>query len=268
MYKLIALDMDGTLLNEEKKISQGNLRAIKTAKESGKKVVLATGRPLLGIRRFLKELDLISEEDFVIAFNGALVQNTKTGRVISKTTLTLKDYKELYEISKSLNVNIHALSENEVLTPKSSKYTLVEAQLNDIPIIEIPVEEISNEFTIVKVMFIDEPEILEKIIPQIPAEIMEKYSVVRSAPFFLEFLDKTVNKGAGVDAVAKELGLTKEEIICVGDAGNDIDMIKYAGLGVAMENAFDEVKDVADFITLSNEEDGVASVIEKFMLNK
>lgn len=266
MYKLIALDMDGTLLNEDKKVTKANYDAIQMAKQKGKKVVLATGRPLLGVKSFLKELNLISGEDYVVAFNGALVQNTKTGEVISKTTLKFEDYRDLYELSKKINVNIHALSEDEVITPKNSKYTQVEADLNNIPIIEIPINKMSGTETIVKVMFIDEPEILDEAMTKIPKEIMDKYSVVKSTPYFLEFLDKSVNKGEGVDAIAKKLGFTKDEIICVGDAGNDIDMIKYAGLGVAMENAFEEVKEIADFITFSNSDDGVAHVINEFML--
>ncbi len=267
MYKLIALDMDGTLLNEEKKISKANYEAIQQAKKRGKKVILATGRPLLGIKKFLESLHLISEEDYVVAFNGALVQNTKNGKVISKTTLHLNDYKELYKLSKELHVNIHALTESTVITPRNSKYTQLEGSLNDIPIKEIPIEAVDEKETIVKVMFVDAPEILEEVIQKIPQEIKDKYTVVRSAPFFLEFLDKSVNKGTGVHAIVKELGLSPQEVICVGDAGNDVDMIRYAGLGVAMGNAFDEVKAVANYVTSSNEEDGVAYVIQKFMLN-
>lgn len=268
MYKLIALDMDGTLLNGEKKISEGNFKKIQEAKNNGKKVVIATGRPLLGIKKFLKELDLMSDEDYVIAFNGALVQSVGNGRVISKTTLSLNEYKELYTLSQKLGVHIHALTEKSVMTPVNNKYTGIEASINNIPIVELPVSEVNENETIVKVMMIDDPALLDEIIPQIPDAIKAKYTIVRSAPYFLEFLDKSVNKGVGVDAVAKELGLVAEQVICVGDAGNDIDMLKYAGLGVAMENAFDEVKEVAEYVTKSNEEDGVAHVIDKFMLGE
>lgn len=268
MYELIALDMDGTLLNGDKVISPENRTKILEAKEKGKNVVIATGRPLLGVKKFLKELDMVSEKDYVIAFNGALVQSAGDGRIISKTTLSLKDYKDLYKLSQELGVHIHALTEETVMTPVNNKYTGVEADINNIPIIEIPVDQVSEEETIVKVMMIDEPELLDKIIPMIPEEVKEKYSIVRSAPFFLEFLDKSVNKGVGVDAVAKELGLQSQNVICVGDAGNDIDMLKYAGLGVAMENAFDEVKEVASYITKSNNDHGVAHVIDKFMLGE
>lgn len=267
MYKLIAVDMDGTLLNEDKKISKANFDMIQKAKKQGKKVVIATGRPLLGVKKHLKHLDLISDDDYVIAFNGSLVQTTKSGHIISKTTLTLEDYKELYAVSREMSVHIHALTNTNVTTPVDNKYTHVEADINGIPIEVMPVEEIDDSTTIVKVMFIDEPELLDEIIPKLPKSITDKYTILRSAPYFLEFLHKSVNKGAGVEAVAKELGLRSEEVICIGDAGNDVAMIEYAGLGVAMENAFDEVKEIASYVTRSNDNDGVAHVIKKFMLN-
>lgn len=266
MYKLIAVDMDGTLLNEEKEISNRTRKAIDRLKEDGKKVVLATGRPLNGVMKYLEELNLFDENDYVVAFNGALVQNTKTKKAIYKKTLSLDAYKELYKLSQQLRVNIHALTDDCVLTPRNNPFTEIESNINQIPIIEGAIDDIDASTIIVKVMFIDEPKILDEIIPLIPASISEKYSILRSAPYFLEFLDKSVNKGVGVSAIVKELGYKSEEVICVGDAGNDLDMIRYAGLGVAMGNAFDEIKREADYITHTNEEDGVAYVIEKFML--
>jgi Cof subfamily protein (haloacid dehalogenase superfamily) len=266
MYKLIAVDMDGTLLNEKKEISNRSRKAIFQLKEAGKKVVLATGRPLNGVIRYIENLNLFDENDYVIAFNGALVQSTKTKHIIFNKPLSVKEYKELYTISQQLGVHIHALTDNSVLTPKNNPFTEIESNINQIPIIEGAVEEIEDSTIIIKVMFIDEPEKLDAAIPRIPNRISEKYTILRSAPYFLEFLDKSVNKGAGVSAVAKQLGFKREEVICVGDAGNDLAMIRFAGLGVAMGNAFDEIKSEADYITYTNEEDGVAHVIEKFML--
>jgi Cof subfamily protein (haloacid dehalogenase superfamily) len=158
------------------------------------------------------------------------------------------------------------LTDKSVLTPKNNPYTEIESDINKIPILEGPVEDVEASTLIVKVMFVDDPDRLDAALSQIPAGIKDKYTILRSAPYFLEFLDKSVNKGTGVSAVAKQLGIKREEVICVGDAGNDLAMIRYAGLGVAMGNAFDEVKSEADYITHSNEEDGVAHVIEEFML--
>jgi Cof subfamily protein (haloacid dehalogenase superfamily) len=268
MFKLIALDMDGTLLNEQKKISKANYDAIQKARKKGIKVILASGRPLVGFNKYLNELKLISDEDFAVAFNGALVQSTKNEKTISKTTLNLNDYKDLYELSKKLNVNIHALTENTVMTPKNSKYTELESEINNIPIEIIDVDNVAVNATIVKVMFVDEPTLIDTLMDKIPKNIKDKYTIVRSAPFFLEFLDKSVNKGTGVSAIAKKLNIKQEEVICIGDAGNDIHMIKYAGLGVAMGNAFPEVKKSANYITYTNEKDGVAHVINKFILKE
>ncbi|MBU3110957.1 sugar-phosphatase [Clostridium lacusfryxellense] len=266
MYKLIAIDMDGTLLNDEKKISLANFQAIQQARENGVKVVLASGRPLVGFKRYLEELNLTSENDYAVAFNGALVQSAEGSKVISKLPLTLGDYKDLYKLSKELNVNIHALTEDSVISPKDSEYTRQEASWNGIPSEIIAVDDVDVNTTIVKVMFVDKEEIIEEIIKMIPEEVSCKYTVVRSAPFYLEFLNKAVNKGAGVAALAEKLNIKQEEVICIGDAGNDIHMIEYAGLGVAMGNAFPEVKKVANFITKTNEQDGVAHIINKFIL--
>jgi HAD-superfamily hydrolase, subfamily IIB len=267
MYKIIAIDMDGTLLREDKTISDRTKEAIKKAKELGVKVVLASGRPIEGIDQYLKELNLISETDYVLSYNGALVLNTKTRDVISSSLLYGRDVHMLYEISKELGVNIHAFSRiNGLITPKNSRYTDVEANINGIEINVMPFEKVAEDEEIVKIMMIDEPEILSKAVERLPQKLYEDYTVVQSTPYFLEFLNKVSNKGVGVQALAEHLDINREEIICVGDAGNDHHMIEYSGLGVAMGNATDEIKEIADYITTSNEEDGVAEVIEKFIL--
>jgi len=268
MYKLIALDMDGTLLNEDKKISKANLEAIRFARKKGIKIVLATGRPTKGIEKYLKELDLIHDNEYVVSYNGALVQEVKSGRVIAQNTMSYDDLMFLFDISKKLNVNIHALTLTSCVTPKINDYSILEATMNHIPLEVVDFNCLDKNTTIVKVMFVDPEKKLNAVISQLPESLYEKYTVVRSAPFFLEFLNKKVNKGVGVELLAKKLGIKKEEIICVGDAENDIHMIKYAGLGVAMGNAFPEVKKIADYITKTNQEDGVAHVIKKFIMNK
>ena len=268
MYKLIALDMDGTLLNEEKIVTERTKKAIKAARDKGVTVVLATGRPIDGVTRYLEELDMYTDNDYVLSYNGGLVLKTKNKEVVCKLGLIGEDVKYLYELSKTLGVNIHAFSEkNGLVTPKNSKYTEVEASINNITVNEINFDNIENDESFIKIMMIDEPEILQKAIDNLPEEVYEKYTVVRSAPFFLEFLNKEVNKGVGVEMLAKHLGVKREEVITMGDAGNDLHMIEYAGMGIAMGNAFDEVKEAANYITDSNNEDGVAKAIEKFVLS-
>ncbi|MDF4887090.1 HAD hydrolase family protein, partial [Vibrio parahaemolyticus] len=126
---------------------------------------------------------------------------------------------------------------------------------------------LEDDHPIIKAMMVAEPSKLTDVIAALPAEMREAFTVVQSAPFFLEFLNPASNKGIGVAAIAEYLGIKPEEVICMGDAENDHHMLKYAGLGIAMANAMEETKQIADYITASNDEHGVAKAIEKFVLN-
>lgn len=268
MYKLIALDMDGTLLTSDKIITENTKNAIKAAENKGIKIVLASGRPLKGLTRYLEELDLFSGNDYVLSYNGGLVQNTRTEQIVSKISLSGADLKRIYEVSKKANINIHAFSaKNGLITPKVSKYTQYEADMNGIDVTIKDFNTVDDNEDIIKIMMVDEADILDPAIEKLPKELYEKYSIFKSAPFFLEFTNKEVDKGLGLKKLGEHLGIRQEEIIACGDAGNDLSMVKYAGLGVAMGNAIEEVKNAANFITASNDEDGIVNVIEKFILN-
>ncbi len=266
MYKLIALDMDGTLLNNKQTISAENKEAIKSAISKGSKVVLATGRPLKGIEKYLEELDLINNGDYAIAFNGALVQETKTGKVLYENNMTKDDLKILYKLSKEFNVDIHFLTIDGCYTPKFNVYSEIETHLNNIPLNIVDFDNISDDLKIIKIMFVGSEEKITEVIKLIPKELQEKYNVVRTASIYLEFLNKATSKGYGVEKLCNTLNIDKKDVICAGDAENDMHMIEYAGLGVAMGNAYPQVKKVADYITKTNEENGVAHVIKKFVL--
>ncbi|MGL4362759.1 MAG: sugar-phosphatase [Cellulosilyticaceae bacterium] len=266
MYKLLALDMDGTLLKSDHTISERTKKMLKLARDKGVKIVLASGRPVEGLEPYLKELDLLNGDEYVLSFNGALVQHTVTKEAICHSTLKGNDFKTLHKLSEEVGVNIHAFSGKGCITPELTKYSELEGKINCIDVHVVDIKTIDDDEDIVKIMMVDEPEVLEEAIKNLPTWIYDEYTVVRSAPYFLEFLNKNANKGEGVKALAELLGIKREEVICVGDAGNDYHMVKYAGLGVAMENAFDELKEIADFITKNNEDDGVAHVIETYII--
>lgn len=268
MYKLIATDMDGTLLNSDKKITKETFESIKKAKQNKKKVVLATGRPLPGVIRYLDELNLNEDGDFVICFNGALVQEVKTKNVISNIEMSYSDYKLIHKFAKENNLNIHINTPTNLVIPDDNpnQYTKLEADLNQIDIVTMSDEEIKQNVTFCKIMIIDSPEKLEEVITLIPKELYDNYTVVRSAPYFLEFLNKEANKGNALKKLCKHLGLSLDEVIAIGDEENDKHMIEYAGLGVAMGNARDTIKEIANHITTTNNEDGVAKVIDEFLL--
>ena len=269
MYKLIALDIDGTLLNSEKKVTQEVFDAIQSAKEKGVKVVLSTGRPLPGVQSLLKELKLNDEENYVVTFNGGLVQEITSQDVISNIEMSHEDFDYIYnELAKKHDIKIHINTPNSLVVPYKEvpKYSVHESKLNNIPVICMDENEINSDITFCKVMLVDEPEIIEDIITKIPQEFHDKYTIVRSAPFFLEFLNKKVNKGSGLQALCDKLGIDPSEVIAVGDEENDRHMIEFAGLGVAMGNARDSIKEIANHVTETNNNHGVAKVIADFIL--
>ncbi|MBC6003850.1 sugar-phosphatase [Paeniclostridium sp. NSJ-45] len=269
MYKLIALDIDGTLLNSKKEVTKEVFDAIQMAKKKGVKVVLSTGRPLPGVQSLLKELKLNDEENYVVTFNGGLVQEISSQEVISNIEMSCEDFDIIYnELSKKHNIKIHINTPDSVVVPykDAPKYSIHEANLNNIRVICMDESEINENLTFCKVMLIDEPEIIDNIITKIPKDFHDKYTIVRSAPFFLEFLNKKVNKGSGLQALCNKLNIDPCEVIAVGDEENDRHMIEFAGLGVAMGNARDSIKEIANYITDSNDNHGVAKVISEFIL--
>ncbi|WP_369789306.1 sugar-phosphatase [Rouxiella sp. WC2420] len=267
--ELIAIDMDGTLLNPQHDVTPAVKKALTAAINKGVQVVLATGRPLIGIKRYLEELNLQQDGFYCISNNGALVHNAKDGSIFAETTLNYDDLVYFESLARELNVGFHALSHSDLYStnPDISPYSVHESSVTGIPLRYRSVEQIDRSMTFPKVMMIDHPEVLDVAIAKIPAEAKERYTIMKSSPYYLEILDKTVNKGTGVQKLAEKLGIPRENVMTLGDQENDIAMLEYAGLGVAMGNALDSVKAVSQFVTKSNTEDGVAYAVEKFVLN-
>lgn len=241
--KLIAVDIDGTLVNSQKEITPEVFSAIQDAKEAGVKVVIATGRPIAGVAKLLDDLQLRDEGDYVVTFNGALVQETATGHEIISESLTYEDYLDMEFLSRKLGVHMHAITKDGIYTANRNigKYTVHESTLVSMPIFYRTPEEMAGK-EIVKCMFIDEPEILDAAIEKIPAEFYERYSINKSAPFYLELLTKNVDKGSAITHLAEKLGLTKDETMAIGDEENDRAMLEVVGNPVVMENGNPEIQ--------------------------
>lgn len=267
---LIAIDMDGTLLNPEKKVTPAVKGALKEAKQAGIRIVLCTGRPFPGVTDYLKELELEEEGDYAITYNGALVQRTDSGEIVANHTMNHDDFLRLNKAAEQAHIHFHAIHNEGVFTPNKdiSKYTAYESWINTVPLRYRSAAEMDPQASYSKMMMIDDEEILEAGIKQLPQSLWEDYTVLRSEPFFLEFLNKDASKGTALKDLGNLLGIPRERLMAIGDSGNDIDLIDYAGIGVAMENAVDKVKDVADAFTKSNSEDGVAHAIREFALAK
>ena len=268
MKKLVTIDLDGTLFDKEKKISENNKLAIKKAHEMGVKIVIATGRPITGAMPVLEELGLTTDNDYAIIYNGAKIFNVGTKEEIYTSTINGKDVRQIYYESLKLGVYIHAFRKNEELIATThNPYTDVEARLNKLTEVLVDFNTIKDDEKFLKCMMVDCDEKVTNAINNINERFYTDYSMVRSSKIFLEFLNKTTHKGSALQTLAEYLNIDIKDTMAIGDAGNDLPMIKIAGIGVAMENAFPEIKQQADYITSSNEDSGVAKALEKFVLN-
>ncbi|EOH98490.1 cof-like hydrolase [Enterococcus haemoperoxidus ATCC BAA-382] len=265
--KLVAIDIDGTLLDSNRKISPKVKETLQKANESGMYIVLCTGRPLPGVKEQLAELELYGDNDYVITYNGSLVQATKSNEIISQYTLSYDDFLEIELMSRKVGAHLHTIDDKAIYTANRDigKYTVHEAYLVDMPLKYRAVDEMTPDMSIIKMMMIDEPEILDSAIGQLPEEFSSKYTTVKSTEFYYEILNKEASKGNALAKLAEHLGISQSETMAIGDNENDLSMIEYAGIGVAMGNATESVKRAADIQTTSNDEDGVAEVLLKYM---
>lgn len=268
MIKLVAIDLDGTLLDSKKDISPRNKATLMEAKTAGVKIVLCTGRPLKAIEVYLDELELRDNGDYSITFNGGLVQKNKSGEIMEKVLMPLEDIRELHELAVGLDVPLDVLSDGLVLQlPSSPNYTSIYSELNNLLTFEATqLDKLSADGVYNKVVIALEADYLDEQIKKIPSEFYDRYEVIKTRKNLLEFMPKGITKAYGLSLLAKDLGIKQEEIMTIGDEENDLPMIEYAGLGVAMENAVPEVKVAAQVITDTNDRDGVAKVVETYVL--
>lgn len=265
-YEIIALDLDGTLTNSQKLVTEPTKKALERIQREGKKIVLASGRPTPGILPLAKELNLTKYGGFILAFNGARIINCATKEIIYDCAMPKEQIPLLYQEAVKEKIGILSYSDEEILLGNGvDEYNKLEARINNIPMRTVDNFPEYINFPVNKCLMTGEGRHLAKIEKSFQEKFQDSLSIYRSEPFFLEAMPKGIDKANSLSVLLEKLALTREQLICCGDGFNDLSMIKYAGLGVAMENAQEIVKEAADYITTSNDEDGVARVIEQFM---
>lgn len=266
-YKAIVLDLDGTLTNSQKEITPKTKAALMEAQQKGMRIILASGRPTYGIRPIADELEIGKHGGYVMAYNGGCITEWRTKEVVFNQELDPAIVPSLYSKAKEGTVDFEILTyqgEGIAATNIENEYVKHEAFINRMPLTKYDDFVRQVQYPINKCLIVGEPTKLAILEKEVANQLKGCCSVYRSADFFLECVPLGIDKASSLSKLLPTIHISREETIAVGDGYNDLSMIKYAGLGVAMANATDEVKAQADFVTKSNEEDGVAYVIEKF----
>lgn len=263
-YKLLAVDVDGTLLNSNKEITPNTKARIHETIEKGVIFTISSGRPVQGVQLIINKLEV---DIPVITYNGAMVITGESRKVIYSCTMKNEDVIQVERFGRERNTTIAIWSDNQLFVnradERAAKYSELsgtEAKLYE-NVEEVLVKGVN------KILWYDEVERINAFQEELKNIINPTINFHTSQPFFLEFVDVNASKAIALEKLGKFYGINREEMIAVGDGFNDLSMIEYAGLGVAMENAPLEIKQAADFVTRSNDNDGVAFVIEKFILN-
>jgi len=264
--KALALDLDGTLTNSKKEITPLTQAAIIKGMGKGIKIILASGRPVLGIEPIAQRLNLYKNGGFIAAYNGGQIIDCHKNKVIFEKLLPFEYYGEICELARKFDVHALTYDQNGVIAESDqARYVIKEAFNNAIPIKKV--ERLEKVITkpVVKFMIVGEPDKISPTLEFAKREFGGKINVFLSEPYFMELTSPGIEKASALEHLIKYIGVTQEELVAVGDGLNDIPMLEFAGVAVAMENAYDEVKDIADYITLSNEEDGISYFLKKYV---
>jgi len=261
--KLIALDLDDTLLRADLTISEENKRALQWAENMGIHIVLASGRNYHSMRRYAEELFIHRRGDYLIGSNGAQLIRASSGRLIEDLKLSAAFCREVASDLERKGYFWQLYIGGKIYCNRMNKWAIMDQQLTGQPL------EVIRDFDTIlsedqtKILVCAEPEQIESLYQELIDRIGDRTEIVTSKPYFLEILPKGATKGAALERLTARLGLAMETVLAIGDARNDYDMIFKAGLGCAPANAADEIRAIARYVsTRTNEEDAVADILE------
>ncbi|MBF2637725.1 HAD family phosphatase [Listeria welshimeri] len=272
----IILDIDGTLLNDDKKISPETKKALITAQQNGVKLILASGRPTTGMHLYAEQLEMKKYHGLLVSYNGAKVVDCQTKEELFNQTLTIAEGKAVLEHMKQFEVKV-MIDKDDYMYVNNVYDCYIPYKDEEINIIQYESrggnfklcekEDLAAflDYRINKILTAGDPDYMQKNYQAMMAPFKNTLNCVFTADFYFEFTAKNIDKAKALDTVLTPMGIHAENIIAFGDGHNDITMVKYAGTGIAMDNAVPELKAVANSITLSNNKDGIAHVLNNFI---
>lgn len=265
-YQLLVLDIDGTVTNSDKEVTEKTREAVIRLQRRGVQVVLASGRPPRGIYSVAESLEIGSFGNYVLAFNGGKIIEFNTRKCIFEKQLPSHLPGRLWQDALKHQVGIAAYQDDVIAAgTEPDKYMLLESKITNMPIEYRKDFGSYVRFPVSECLITGEPEDLEILEPVLAHKYFHEAQIFHSEPYYLEVTPKNVDKAYGLKHLLNILGIKREDMVCCGDSYNDITMLQHAGLGIAMNNAPGQVKQVADYVTVNdNDHDGIAEVIEKF----
>lgn len=266
-YKMLVVDMDDTLLTDNHEISIENREMLLKAQELGVYVVLASGRPTSAMIAYAKELQCDINNSYMISFNGSTITDLKEDKVLFEHALSKEQIHSLYDFSQQNKTHIITYLDGKIISETNSEYIDIEKNITGLELDIVPSFKDTVTSSAVKCILLEEPGYLKNI-EIVLKEAMPELSICMSKPFFLEAAPNGIDKGASIQVLAERLNIHQSEIIAVGNAGNDLTMVQYAGLGVWVDNVDPELREFGDVIVASNNNHGVAEVVRRFILNQ
>lgn len=264
-YRVIALDLDGTLTNNEKEVTPKTREALWRAMDDGAVVVLASGRPTYGIEPVADCLELDRRGGYILSYNGAKIVNWATKEQLYAKHLPDGIIPEIYAFAQAHHYGLLGYKDNVIISENASDpYALEECRINKMQIRQVDYLLDHLEDEPIKLLMTGDPQVMERAEGEISDLLGDRIDAYRSMPFFIELVAKGIDKAVSLQRLLDLLHCTPSEMVAFGDGYNDLSMLCFAGMGVAMGNAVPEVRAIADYVTLSNEEDGIAAALACF----
>ncbi len=264
-YKLLALDVDGTLLNSDNQISERTLATLIKIQQMGIRIVLASGRPTYGLLPLAKQLGMGSYGGYIISYNGGQIINANNGEILFERRINPEMLPFIEKKADKGGFPMFTYHDDELIANTADNVHIIkEAELNNLKLIVEPELSITIDFAPCKcVIASDDEEALKDLEEHWKKRLSGSMDVYRSEKFFLEVVPCGIDKATTLAALLEILSIPNSEVIAIGDGVCDVSMIQSAGLGIAMKNAQHSVKACADHVTESNDDDGVAIILDK-----
>ena len=260
------IDCDRTLLNDKGLVTERTRNAIRSAIQNGVKVIFASGRAPSGIEKIIKRIGAEDLFDYYVCFNGGLIIKSRDKQIISENTLGFKDIIKIADNINCAPENYYVVTSDELICNGNNKYAIIEAKKNSMTVTQEDVRQHGVDEKYFKMVFAGTKEWLDIIEQQIPETLRKQYNTTRSEPNNLEFVSLQASKGHALTKLADILNIRIQDTISFGDSENDSSMLTLAGTGIAMGNANEELKGIADYVTDNNNNDGLAKAIERYIL--